>query len=161
MQPSRDISRLIEIMAALRGPGTGCGWDIANPFETIVLILPCFIRENEGERRMSRADASGLRVAAADIPIIIGMVNRGDRRHDIAAWFGLNQGRIKDTQDGKYGPPHTTPGLALPPKGPPGIKERRLREAIDSALAHLSSGDTTGGISALQKAIGDYDADEA
>jgi hypothetical protein len=93
MQPSRDISRLIEIMAALRGPGTGCGWDIAHPFETIVLILPCFIRENEGERRMSRADASGLRVAAADIPIIIGMVNRGDRRHDIAAWFGLNQGK--------------------------------------------------------------------
>jgi nucleoside triphosphate diphosphatase len=36
MQPSRDISRLIEIMAALRRPGTGCGWDIAQTFETIV-----------------------------------------------------------------------------------------------------------------------------
>jgi hypothetical protein len=35
MQPSRDISRLIEIMAALRRPGTGCGWDIAQTFETI------------------------------------------------------------------------------------------------------------------------------
>lgn len=87
---------------------------------------------------MSRADASGLRVAAADIPIIIGMVNRGDRRHDIAAWFGLNQGRIKNTQDGKYGPPHTTPGLALPPKGPPGIKGRRLREEIDKLLGIMT-----------------------
>jgi hypothetical protein len=54
------------------------------------------------------------------------MANRGDRRHDIAAWFGLNQGRIKNTQDGKYGPPHTTPGLALPPKGPPGRRWRPL-----------------------------------
>jgi ATP diphosphatase len=36
MQPSREISRLIEIMAALRRPGTGCGWDIEQTFETIV-----------------------------------------------------------------------------------------------------------------------------
>jgi ATP diphosphatase len=36
MQPSRDISRLIEIMVALRRPGTGCGWHIAQTFETIV-----------------------------------------------------------------------------------------------------------------------------
>ncbi|UPK30820.1 hypothetical protein [Bradyrhizobium sp. 195] len=27
MTPSRDISRLIEIMAALRTPVTGCPWD--------------------------------------------------------------------------------------------------------------------------------------
>ncbi|HEY8031652.1 MAG TPA: nucleoside triphosphate pyrophosphohydrolase [Methylocella sp.] len=36
MQPSREISRLIEIMAALRRPDTGCNWDIAQTFETIV-----------------------------------------------------------------------------------------------------------------------------
>ena len=35
MQPSRDISRLIEIMAALRTPGTGCPWDLEQSFETI------------------------------------------------------------------------------------------------------------------------------
>jgi hypothetical protein len=71
---------------------------------------------------MSRADASGLKVEAADIPIIIGMVNRGDRNHDIAAWFGLNQGRIKNTRDGKYGPPHTTPGLKLPQRVRPELR---------------------------------------
>ncbi|TIT88654.1 MAG: hypothetical protein E5W41_03440, partial [Mesorhizobium sp.] len=27
MKPSKDISRLIEIMAALRAPKTGCPWD--------------------------------------------------------------------------------------------------------------------------------------
>ncbi|MGZ2380073.1 nucleoside triphosphate pyrophosphohydrolase [Rhizobium leguminosarum] len=35
MEPSRDISRLIEIMAALRHPETGCPWDILQNFETI------------------------------------------------------------------------------------------------------------------------------
>ncbi|MCW1748823.1 nucleoside triphosphate pyrophosphohydrolase [Rhizobium acaciae] len=35
MQPSKDISRLIEIMAALRHPETGCPWDIVQNFETI------------------------------------------------------------------------------------------------------------------------------
>ncbi|MGO8059696.1 nucleoside triphosphate pyrophosphohydrolase [Rhizobium johnstonii] len=35
MEPSKDISRLIEIMAALRHPETGCPWDIVQNFETI------------------------------------------------------------------------------------------------------------------------------
>ena len=35
MQPSRDISRLIEIMAALRDPDTGCPWDLEQDFSTI------------------------------------------------------------------------------------------------------------------------------
>ena len=36
MQPSRDIARLIEIMAALRTPETGCPWDLEQDFSTIV-----------------------------------------------------------------------------------------------------------------------------
>ena len=35
MEPSRDIRRLLEIMAALRHPETGCPWDIKQTFETI------------------------------------------------------------------------------------------------------------------------------
>jgi len=35
MKPSRDISRLIEIMAALRTPVTGCPWDLEQTFDTI------------------------------------------------------------------------------------------------------------------------------
>jgi ATP diphosphatase len=35
MKPSRDIARLIEIMAALRTPGSGCPWDLEQSFETI------------------------------------------------------------------------------------------------------------------------------
>ncbi|MDR3496847.1 MAG: nucleoside triphosphate pyrophosphohydrolase [Ancalomicrobiaceae bacterium] len=35
MTPSRDISRLIEIMAALRTPVTGCPWDLEQSFRSI------------------------------------------------------------------------------------------------------------------------------
>src|ERR1019366_8469132 len=32
MTPSRDISRLLEIMATLRTPGSGCPWDLEQNF---------------------------------------------------------------------------------------------------------------------------------
>jgi nucleoside triphosphate diphosphatase len=35
MKPSRDMSRLLEIMAALRTPVTGCPWDLEQNFRTI------------------------------------------------------------------------------------------------------------------------------
>ncbi len=35
MQPGRDISILIEIMARLRDPKAGCAWDLEQTFETI------------------------------------------------------------------------------------------------------------------------------
>lgn len=35
MEPSKDISRLIEIMAALRDPQTGCPWDLKQDFQSI------------------------------------------------------------------------------------------------------------------------------
>ncbi len=35
MTPSREISRLLEIMAALRTPGSGCPWDLEQNFATI------------------------------------------------------------------------------------------------------------------------------
>src|SRR6516225_8728683 len=36
MQPSSDIRRLIDIMAALRDPVVGCPWDIEQTFASIV-----------------------------------------------------------------------------------------------------------------------------
>src|ERR1017187_6543709 len=35
LKPSRDISRVIEVMAALRAPGSGCPWDLEQSFRTI------------------------------------------------------------------------------------------------------------------------------
>ena len=36
MTPSRDIGRLVEVMARLRDPDNGCPWDIEQTHETIV-----------------------------------------------------------------------------------------------------------------------------
>jgi ATP diphosphatase len=35
VKSSKDIARLIEIMAALRTPGSGCPWDLEQTFKTI------------------------------------------------------------------------------------------------------------------------------
>ena len=109
---------------------------------------------------MLRAPASGLTVHPDHVPIIIGMIERGDRQQDIAAWFGLNQARIKDTMKGKYGPPVTVPNITLPPAGPPGIKGRRLHDAAIEVLKTLRNGDFDEGIDKLSNAIDHYDADE-
>jgi hypothetical protein len=42
---------------------------------------------------MSRGKASGLSLTNKDASIVLGMIARDDRDHDIAAWFGVNQGR--------------------------------------------------------------------
>jgi hypothetical protein len=48
---------------------------------------------------MGRGKASGYRLKASDAPIIMGMIARSDRDRDIAAWFGVNQGRIAEVKD--------------------------------------------------------------
>jgi len=49
-----------------------------------------------------------------------GMLNRGDRQHDIAAYFGVNGGRIAEVATGDCAYPNAEPmELAkLPPPGP-------------------------------------------
>lgn len=111
---------------------------------------------------MSRSNASGYTLKSADAPIIMGMVARGDRDHDIAAWFGVNQGRVAEVKDGsKFGNVAAATGQQLPPKGPPGIKGRRLRADIDQAIAALQTGDTTKAASLLNAAKTKYDKNEA
>ena len=78
---------------------------------------------------MPRGNASGIKLTKNDIPIVLGMQNRGDRDHDVAAWFGVNQGRVAEAKDGRHANVTPAPANALPPKGPPGLKGRELREA--------------------------------
>jgi hypothetical protein len=92
------------------------------------------------------------------------MQNRGDRDHDIAAWFGVNQGRVAEAKEGKYGPGKPAPKEVLPPKGAPGIKGRRLREAVRKALATIESKGTAGvseAVKILNEGEKKYDSDEA
>jgi ATP diphosphatase len=65
MKSSRDITRLIEIMAALRTPGSGCPWDLAQTFETIV---PYTIEEAyEVADAVARRDDQDLREELGDL----------------------------------------------------------------------------------------------
>lgn len=103
------------------------------------------------------AGQSGFSLSEEDIPIVLGMAARGDRKHDIAAWFGVNQGRIAEAEDGKWGTPPAAQPADLPPKGAPGIKGRRLRQAVAQALG---TGDVGSAQAILEAAAAAYDTDE-
>jgi ATP diphosphatase len=65
MTPSRDITRLLEIMAALRTPGTGCPWDLEQNFAT---IAPYTIEEAyEVADAIARGDLEDLREELGDL----------------------------------------------------------------------------------------------
>src|SRR5215470_6148887 len=65
MKPSRDISVLIDIMAALRTPGSGCPWDLEQSFAT---IAPYTIEEAyEVADAISRGDLEHLREELGDL----------------------------------------------------------------------------------------------
>jgi ATP diphosphatase len=65
MQPSRDIRRLIEIMAALRDPEHGCPWDVEQSFASIV---PYTIEEAyEVADAIERGDTEDLREELGDL----------------------------------------------------------------------------------------------
>jgi nucleoside triphosphate diphosphatase len=65
MQASRDIARLIEIMAALRTPETGCPWDLAQNFAS---IAPYTLEEAyEVADAIARGNLADLREELGDL----------------------------------------------------------------------------------------------
>lgn len=65
MQPSKEISRLIEIMAALRHPETGCPWDVEQDFAS---IAPYTVEEAyEVADAIERDDLDDLRDELGDL----------------------------------------------------------------------------------------------
>lgn len=66
-----------------------------------------------------RAQSSGITLSAADAALIKGMLRRGDRQHDIAAWFGVNGGRVAEIAVGaRFGEVQVANAAELPPRGP-------------------------------------------
>ena len=83
----------------------------------------------------------------AEISIAKGMIARGDRQHDIAAYFGVNGGRIGEINTGARGQgiPAAAPA-DLPPPGPymagrSSLRAREtlkaLRDLIDETIADI------------------------
>ena len=86
-----------------------------------------------------------MALTEAEAALIRGMLKRGDRQQDIAAWFRCNSGRVAEINKGRRHP-HVTaaPAALLPPPGP-------------YHLAALASGEATtpGGLSEEQKKSAD------
>lgn len=69
--------------------------------------------------REFKAPPSGIRLDEDDAAVVKGMLARGDRQHDIAAWFGVNGGRIGEISTGsKFAEVKPAEPDELPPQGP-------------------------------------------
>jgi hypothetical protein len=89
-----------------------------------------------------RAPSSGLFLTEDDAAIVKGMLARGDRRHDIAAWFGVNGGRIGEIASGqKFRRVEPAASQLLPPPGPyhSGRDTAVLMQAIAKARGALDT----------------------
>lgn len=97
--------------------------------------------------------------------IIMGMLARGDKNHDIAAWFGENPARVAEVKDGTaFGVVPAASVEALPPKGAIGPKARRLRAYVVDALEMLNEHGAEGvgqAIKELQEGLKRFDQHEA
>jgi hypothetical protein len=89
---------------------------------------------------MARAARSGRRLLEHDASLVKGMIQQGDRHHDIAAWFGVNQGRIAEVNDGHLFPSaKVAPVNQLPPPGPytSGRSAQKAITALEEAKTAL------------------------
>ena len=66
-----------------------------------------------------KANPSGIQLTERDAAVVKAMLARGDRQHDVAAWFGVNGGRIAEIATGrKFRSVVPAAGVNLPPSGP-------------------------------------------
>lgn len=93
-------------------------------------------------------------ISSRDAARILAMLARGDRPHDVAAWFGVNQGRIAEIEDGEFGLARETDSKTLPPKGSPGLKARRLMASLEEVQDLL----LTKGEDGIRDALAEIDA---
>ena len=93
MTPSRDISRLIEIMAKLRTPVSGCPWDLEQNFAT---IAPYTIEEAyEVVDAIARGDLDDLREELGDL--LLQVVFHARMAQELGA-FDVAQCRLRSTR---------------------------------------------------------------
>ncbi|WP_369725163.1 hypothetical protein AB8Z38_11600 [Bradyrhizobium sp. LLZ17] len=88
-----------------------------------------------------------MALSEGEIATVKGMLVRGDKQHDIAAYFGINGGRIAEISTGQTGGTVTaSPADDLPPAGPymagrSALRARdtlvALRELIDGAIGDI------------------------
>ena len=78
-----------------------------------------------------------------------------------AAISRLETMKAQRAAEKKYGTVSAAPLEELPPKGPPGVKGRRLRGSVENALTALANGESDKATETLRDAKKRYDANEA
>ena len=89
-----------------------------------------------------RARAGVPTLTDADAAMVKGMLRRGDRQHDIAAWFGVNGGRVAEIASGaRFWWVEAAYEATLPPPGPyPGAAALAIAtKALGEARAALGA----------------------
>jgi len=102
-----------------------------------------------------RAENSGHSLSRADAAIVKGMLLRGDRQHDIAAWFGVNGGRIGEISCGKkFSSVPAAPADQLPSSGPymNGQASHTVLDALHKAKEMITAGDLGAAVQVLDEA---------
>lgn len=74
-----------------------------------------------------------MKLSDAEVAIVKGMLLRGDKNQDIAAYFGVNQGRIAEINTGQDRPNILAKINSLPPAGP-GMSGRATEQAKQALL---------------------------
>lgn len=73
---------------------------------------------------MTRATSAGIALCESDARIAKGMLERGDRQSDIAAYFGINGGRVAEVAKRvTFWWVQPAPLDQLPPPGPYVVRE--------------------------------------
>jgi hypothetical protein len=86
-----------------------------------------------------RADPSGVSLNEHDAAIVKGMLMRGDRQHDIAAYFGVNGGRIGEISTGlRFRSVHPAELVDLPKPGPY-LRPADLMKELDEIKLHIAN----------------------
>lgn len=82
---------------------------------------------------MTRVASGEHSLSHRDTRFVKAMLNRGDRQHDIAAYFGVNGGRIAEVSTGDGAWPNAQPWDEhdLPPPGPY-VTKYALRSVVSS-----------------------------
>jgi len=93
---------------------------------------------------VTRANKSGISLSPEDVSIAKGMLLRGDRQHDIAAWFGVNGGRVAEISTRQKHAEISISRENLPPQGP-------YLSGKDSSYAHSGLFEVRERISAMIK----------
>jgi hypothetical protein len=139
-------NELIELVSQSRNANRRALARASSTVSAFGLLPPSLQSKQRSGTKMNRARSSGRRLSAEEAAKVKAMLQRGDRHHDIAAWFGVNQGRIAEVKSGYIFPEVSPAGIQdLPPQGSPGRMAMISMKALDDVRKALEEPTPTSG----------------